>query len=417
MEPIVVGIDFGKEAAQISYYSRSMQEPETISAITGREQFTIPMILCKQDGKNRWVYGEEAKKTALKGEGLLITKLLEKAVGGNALEIEGESYSYLQLLVMFLRKMWSGCLSNLGEREISACMISVETLTGEMIDLLYELAEFLPIDSEKVYFQSHGESFYYYVLHQNEQEQKKALPALLIEEQDGTFQFYHLEYRSSAARLTRHKREMTAYGRFAGSNEEERDRMFLELMQMELESSPAGLVYLIGDFFEGGWMKDSLKYICRGRRAFLGNNLFSKGCAYAACCREEKREEPWLYLGENQLRRELALNLGDRVCRLTKLGECWYEADAELELVLEETDELEFLLRDETEEIREKKRLRLEGLPRQKGFITAVHMEFSFTSPTQCQVAVSDMGFGEITPSGGGHWETVISWQEESGKL
>ena len=181
MEPIVVGIDFGKESAQISYYNRSMQEPETMSAITGREQFTIPMILCKQNEKNRWVYGDEAKKTALKGEGLLVTNLLEKAVNGNSLEIEGENYSYLQLLVIFLRKMWSGCLSNLGEREISACMVSVEELTGEMIDLLYELSEFLPVGSEKVYFQSHGESFYYYALHQNEQEGKKALPALLIE--------------------------------------------------------------------------------------------------------------------------------------------------------------------------------------------------------------------------------------------
>ena len=411
MEPIVVGIDFGNESAQISYYNRSMQEPETISAITGREQFTIPMILCKQEGKNRWVYGEEAKKTALKGEGLLVTNLLEKAVGGSSLEIEGETYSYLQLLVIFLRKMWSGCLSNLGERKISSCMISVEELTGEMIDLLYELSEFLPVDSEKVYFQSHGESFYYYALHQNEREGKKALPAILIEEQDGIFQFYHLEYRSSSARLTKHRREITAYGRFASSNEGERDRMFLELMQLELESHPAGLVYLIGEFFEGDWMKDSLKYICKGRRAFLGNNLFSKGCAYAAYCREAKIDEPWLYLGENQLKRELVLNLGEKVCRLTSLGESWYEADAELELILEETDELEFLMRDETETVREKKALRLEGLPRQKGFVTAVHMELYFESPTECQVEITDIGFGEITPAGGGHWETILSWE------
>ena len=410
MEPIVVGIDFGKESAQISYYNHSMQEPETMSAITGREQFAIPMILCKQDRKNRWIYGDEAKKTALKGEGVLVTNLLERAVNGNSLEIEGETYTYLQLLVIFLRKMWSGCLSNLGEREISACMLSVEELTGEMIDLLYELSDFLPVNNEKVYFQSHGESLYYYALHQNEMEGKKALPALLIEEWDGIFQFYHLEYRNSSARLTKHKREITSYGRFAGTNEEERDRMFLELMQLELEKHSAGLVYLIGEFFEGDWMKDSLKFICKGRRVFLGNNLFSKGCAYAAWCKESKSEEPWLYLGENQLQRELVLNLGEKVCRLTSLGESWYEADAELELILEETDELEFLMRDETETVREKKTLRLEGLPRQKGFITAVHMELYFESPTQCQVEVSDIGFGDITPSGGGHWEIVLSW-------
>ena len=159
-------------------------------------------------------------------------------------------------------------------------------------------------------------------------------------------------------------------------------------------------------------MKESLRFLCgRGRRVFRGNNLFSKGCAYAAYCREAKISEPWLYLGENQLKRELALNLGDKACRLTSLGESWYEADAEIELVLEETDELEFLIRDEKKEILEKKTLRLEGLPRQKGFITAVHMELYFESPTQCQVEVSDIGFGDITPAGGGRWETTLSWE------
>lgn len=411
MEPIVVGIDFGKESAQISYYNGSMQEPETISAITGKEQYAIPVVLCKQREKNRWFYGEEAKRMALKGEGLLITDLLEKAVGGKSLEIEGEVYSYLQLLVIFLRKMWNGCIQNLGEAEITACMISVEELTGEMIDLLYEVSEFLPIDNEMVYFQSHGESFYYYALHQNEREEKKALPSLLIEERDGVFQFLYLEYRSSAARLTKNRREIAVYGRFASTNEEEKDRMFLELARIELENHPAALVYLIGAFFEGSWMKDSLKYICQGRRAFIGNNLFSKGCAYAAYRKKTGAKEPWLYLGEDQLKREIVLNLGEKVCRLTTLGENWYEADAEMELVLEETDELEFLMRDETETIREKKVLRLEGLPRQKGFVTAVCMELYFESPTECKVEVSDIGFGEITPSGEGHWETTLVWE------
>lgn len=412
MEPIVVGIDFGKESAQISYYNRSMQEPETISAITGQEQYDIPAVLCKQNEKNRWFYGEEAKREALKGEGLLVTNLLEKAVSGKSLEIEGETYSYLQLFVIFLRKMWNSCIPNQGEAEISACMISVEELTGEMIDLLYEVAEFLPVDEEKVYFQSHGESFYYYALHQNEKEEKKALPALVMEERDGIFYFLHLEYRNSAAYFTKSKREITSYGRFASTNEGEKDRLFLELVQLELESRPASLIYLIGTFFEGNWMKDSLKYLSRGRRIFIGNNLFSKGCAYAAYRKEAGEEEPWLYLGENQIKRELVLHLGDgdKVCRLTALGESWYEADADVELVLEETDELEFFMRDETETVREKKVLRLEGLPRQKGFVTAVHMELYFESPTACQVEVSDMGFGDITPSGGGHWETLLSW-------
>lgn len=412
MNQVVVGIDFGIESAQISYYNRNMSEPETISTITGKEQYAVPVVLCKQKGKNRWFYGEEARKMALKGEGLLITDLLEKAVTGQSVDVENEVYSALQLLVIFVRKMWNGCIQNLGDAEVLSCMICVENLSGEMVDLLYELVEFLPIESEKVFFQSHGESFYYYELFQNERDKQEARPAICVEEQNGVFHFYHLKYKNSTARLTLSKQEITSYGRYASTNEAEKDRMFLNLIKQELEKKEAALVYLIGSFFEGDWMKESLRYICQGRRVFLGDNLFSKGSAFAAYFKENGLEEPWTYLGENQIRLELALDLGDNVCKLTSIGEEWYEADVSLELVLEGTDELAFLVRDEMQNVRDRKVLRLEGLPRQESFVTSVQVELYFESPTLCQVEVTDIGFGDITPATNSRWEMALTWEE-----
>ena len=58
---------------------------------------------------------------------------------------------------------------------------------------------------------------------------------------------------------------------------EDWDENFLSIVKSALENRMISLVYLIGDGFSQEKMKESLSYICRGRRVFLGNNLFSKG--------------------------------------------------------------------------------------------------------------------------------------------
>ena len=53
-------------------------------------------------------------------------------------------------------------------------------------------------------------------------------------------------------------------------------------------------VYLTGDGFDGDWMKQSVAFLCQGRRAFVGKNLYSKGACYAALCSEQ--QENWDYV-------------------------------------------------------------------------------------------------------------------------
>ena len=58
------------------------------------------------------------------------------------------------------------------------------------------------------------------------------------------------------------------------------DEALLEIAQDACGKGLIGSIFLIGDGFQGDWMKESLRFLCRGRRVFQGNNLFSKG----ACC-------------------------------------------------------------------------------------------------------------------------------------
>ncbi len=410
MEPISLGIDLGKEFAQISYYHGKMKEPETISVLAGKEDYAIPAVLCKLKGENRWLYGEEAQKMALKGRGVLLTDLLQNALDGNSQEVEGDVYTALQLLLIFIRKIWNGCVQELGNAKVMSCTISVEETTGAMVDLMDEMAEFLPIERNRIYLQSHDESFYYYALFQNQREKGSAKPALLLEENGGTLICIRLDYGGSVAKVSRKKRKITAYGQFISTNEAEKDHRFCNLLKEELEGHPASLIYLIGSFFEGDWMKESLQYACRGRRVFLGANLYSKGCAFGAYAKEKHWQEPYLYLGEDRLQKEIGLRLEKELFPLTKVGQLWYEADCKTELVLEETYALEFEIKDVDGDINSQPTLVLEGLPKKKAFVTAVELELFFEAPGECQIQVRELGFGDITPSSENTWSMTVCW-------
>ena len=86
---VVVGYDLGKNYAQISYCYMEETEPETVSAVTGTEQYNIPTVLCKRKGVGQWYYGKEALKFAREEEGILVEDLIALAERGEDVLVEG----------------------------------------------------------------------------------------------------------------------------------------------------------------------------------------------------------------------------------------------------------------------------------------------------------------------------------------
>ena len=89
-------------------------------------------------------------------------------------------------------------------------------------------------------------------------------------------------------------------------------------------------VYLVGDGFDGDWMKNSVKIMCSGRRAFIGKNLFCKGACYAAAIRDRQNLWPYIYMGENEMKFNLSLKVKEKgnvaFYNLISAGKNWFEA-------------------------------------------------------------------------------------------
>lgn len=414
---LVVGIDLGNRDSQICYFQSSMKEPETISVLTGAEKFKIPTVLCKQNGRDFFTYGEEAKGMALQGDGILVVDLLKKALESDSIQLEGETYQTKQLFVIFLRKIWNGLVRHIGDAVIDRCMITVEEINKELLELLETVTQFLPLDPDRISIQNHEESFFYYSLLQD-RKSKRNQSSVIFEHKKDHLELIELEISGEKAR-TRKKRIdfFVEYDGFGGiAKKEELDREFFRILQVELQKNAASFIYLIGDLFEKEWMNESLIFLCNGRRVFQGSNLYVKGSALSAMSELEHWEIPCTYLGEDCLSWEYGIYLDEQQSQfltLAEYGQPWYQVEEQVECILEGTDRLEIVARDEMGQVCGSAAIYLDGISANPHFVTAVRLEFRFAAPLKAVLLVTDLGFGETTDSSRKIWTKVVEeWEE-----
>lgn len=81
----------------------------------------------------------------------------------------------------------------------------------------------------------------------------------------------------------------------------EADAMFSKFIESVFDKRIVSSVFLTGEGFENDWYPKSLRVLCNGRRAFIGNNLYSKGACYTAYRKLYMHIENPVYLSEDKL--------------------------------------------------------------------------------------------------------------------
>ena len=168
-DKIVIGYDLGNSFSQISYaYLSQDSEVETLSCVAGEEHYNIPTLLCKRQGTGQWFFGREALRFAQEEpqEAIVVEDLVELAIAGEQVLIDGESYEPVALLTLFMKRSL-GLLSLVSAPErIVAMMITSRKLDSVLIGVLNRTVTGLGLGYTRVYYQSYEESFYDYMLYQ-----------------------------------------------------------------------------------------------------------------------------------------------------------------------------------------------------------------------------------------------------------
>lgn len=401
-----LGIEINDEYAMVSYYQPNMEEPVSVSTIAGGERFKIPTLLAKRKNLGMWYYGDEAQKMAKTSEVVCVDSLLKRAVNGESIGINGDNYDAVELFTLFLRKIIDlpQKLGNIGV--VKRLVLTVERLTKENMEMFWRVASRLELSQEQFMVLDHKESFYYFSLSQKEQ--LWLHDVFLFGYEDATMYAYDLK------RDTRTKPQVISIhenGRY--SLKADKDASFLQIMQKLFENRIISTVYLVGDGFEGEWMKSSVPFMCKGRRAFVGQNLFSKGACYAAALRDKNDKWPFIYMGENEMKFNLSLKVKDRgniaFYNLISAGRNWFETVGECEVILSQTTAIDFWKQLPNSREAKIESIELTDLPGRPDRTTRVRITAKPISDEKIEIEIKDLGFGDFFSSTDKVWKYTMS--------
>lgn len=397
-----IGIDLQEDSAMLSFYTENQKEPETMGTVAGSEVYQIPMVVTKRKGIGQWFFGEDAKRMAAAEGTEAIEHLLKRAIQKEVVSIEDESYEAVHLLGLFLKKLL--LLPNkLGNPMLPDKLVIVrESLKPNEIAMFEELLPQLGLTAEQFMLIDKKESFYYYLYHQEEElwlhdvflfdygreklryfiaeKNKRTVPQLIVLEEGET-------------EIAEREKDSSFYNAILG------------LFRKRIVSS----VFLIGDGFDGKWMQRSLAELCRGRRVFMGKNLYSKGACYAAMAKENPDGWNFVYMGDGEVKMNLFLKVRkkgvEEFYTLISAGESWYDVNRVCEVLLEGTPEIDFWIQSPHESEAKVETLELSDLPKRPDKMTRLRIQVKPQSDHEVEIKIRDLGFGEIWKSSEKSWE------------
>ena len=419
---VLVGYDLGEQYSQISYLVYGQEDVDTVATVVGTKQYNIPTMLCKREGVNQWFYGKDAVKNAGEEGMIPVEGLLSLARKGDKIELDGESFDPVALLTLYLKR--SMTLMNLIAPidKIDAIMFTVDVLDDRMVEILTQASVNLGLKTTHIYFQSHTESFYYFMLHQPTELWNYQVIAC---EHDGRrLKTYRMECNKRTTPIVVLIEECSFETLIVPEETEEEtikqdayrlaDERFLGILKKMCEGRIISSAYLLGDGFRAEWQKDSLQFLCHNRRVFQGNNLFSRGACYGLQEKLEPSEQgtKHVFLGKDKLKSNIGMNVlrqgKESYYALLDAGENWYETTKECEFLLADEHELAFVITPLTGKNIETKSMNLTGADRGGAPYTRYRLKMAMSGPETVRVKVTDLGFGELFPASGQVWEEMF---------
>ena len=420
---VLVGYDLGEQYSQISYCIYGQEEVDTVATVVGTKQYNIPTMLCKREGVNQWFYGKDAVKNTGEEGMIPLDGLLGLARKGEEIELDGEKFDPVALLTLFLKRSMTLLNFIATVEKIDAIMFTVDELDDRMVEVLAQASANLGLRTPHIYFQSHTESFYSFMLHQPPELWNYQVAAC---EHDGMrLKTYRMECNKRTTPIVVLIEEQIYETLVIPEETEEEtirqdayrmaDKRFLEILRKMCEGRFVSSAYLLGDGFRAEWTEESLKFLCRNRRVFRGNNLFSKGACYGLWEKLNPSEtgSKHVFLGKDKLKSNIGMNVLRRgresYYALLDAGENWYEVEKSCEIILEGDRKLEFVVTPLTGKNIETRTIALDGGNKSGEPYTRYRLEMAMSAPEKVRVRVTDLGFGELFPTGGQVWEESFS--------
>ena len=423
---VVIGFDLGNDYSQISFCRQNQSMPDTFSMVMGEEQYNIPTLLCRQTGMEgtvTWSMGKEAIKNAKEGQGILVENLVMLVQSQSTIKIAGEEVLAEALLEIFIKKAIAVLGAYIKIEDIASVAFTMEDMSPNMMEALKRIAGNVGNRKMEVYFLSHEDCLFQYIIHQPEE---MWIHDVLL---------YHYKSDGMTSHALRMNRKTNPIACFIDTVKypqmkipdisekreiaksvffKQLDTTLLEIVRNNCEQRTITSIFLLGEFFSKEWCRESLKYMCRGRRVFQGNNLFSKGACYGARERvfPSTLSSSYIYLSNDKLRANIGMTC-DRgqtevYFPILDAGVNWYEAQKSFDVILVKNNTITLNISPVNGSRTRVARISLEGLKVRGNKTNRVGIRFFMEDANAVQIEITDKGFGEFFASTGQVWRECL---------
>jgi len=395
----VIGYDISTEYSQISFWSSADEAPTTVSLTSGSEDYNIPACLFKRSDVNQWYFGKEAINFSEVEQGQLIKNLWEMALIGEQVKVVDSEFDPVALLALFIKRSLS-LIKNIKMEKIAGIMFTVPGLTKRAIEVLEQVVEVLDLANVRVSFIGREESIYYYVIHQQRELWNHDVWIYdFSEKYINGYRFYiNRQATPCVAFVEKYETDIT-------KDTVNKDERFLETVKSNMEMGISSLAYMIGPGFDEPWCKDSLREICRNRRAFKGNNLYSKGACFAMRTKmvDVDMDRSLIFLGKDKLKVNVGMQIrkagGESYFAILDGGVNWYDSKKEFDVIIDEGNSLEITITPLDGKNARSVEVILEGLTSREPKTSRIHLKFFMESEDSLRLCATDMGFGDFCPT------------------
>ena len=403
---VYIGIDLSNSRTLLSFYKPNMAEPVTVSTVVGSENYAIPTFLAKKKGLGQWFYGDEAKRRVMQSEAVAVEDIYNLSLSKAEITVDGQVYEARELLVVFFKKLFSIPGVSAASEHLKKLVVCVEQVSLEVMELLNFVGSRIGISSDSIMIIDRRESFYYSAYNQKSE---LSLYDIVLFDYSGSNMVSNYITRNQNTRPQIITIETENHGEIV----DKRDATFENILKERFGNKIISSVYLVGDGFDGDWMKTSLAYMCKGRKVYLGQNLYSKGACYSGLVKDGVKEWPFIYIGDNELKLNLSNKIVDenelKFLTLIDAGESWYEAKGQCEVIIDGEPDIEFYIQRPESRDAHVEVLELTDMPDRENRTTRLRIEARPVSDKEIEIKITDLGFGEISPATDKTWEHTIA--------
>lgn len=398
MDGLLVGIDLCDEYTQIN----CPDEEKT---------WTIPTVICRNKNADEWYVGEEAFAHTLKGDGIIVDKLVNLALRDGTATLGDVRYGGKELLYRYLERVLKLPVEEYKKEEISQIVFAVKKLEPRLNKMLRECAVRMGIEEERIQVISHSEAFIYYIL-----SQKKEIWNNTV----GMFDLSEVGLRYYEMKVQRGMKKITVVAEYEDLEEgfsldilktasgcRLADQILCSCAERIMTRKAYSAVFLTGKgFLSQHWAGGLMKLLCSKRKVFVEQGLFARGAACRAA--EDTQGEssaPFTCICDGRLKNTVSMGVLHRgqenMVTVAAAGDCWYDRVSVIDVIPDRQNTIDFVVTSVDTKKKRMISIPLEGFPRRPDKTTRVQIRVLFLDERTMEVTLKDRGFGELFPATG----------------